>query len=71
MEEIAETFKELGLTEHIFYGAADVSRLVEQTSLGKETQEECDRESALHTLRDRSLEDIVATLSQEDISNNL
>ncbi|MER3494993.1 MAG: hypothetical protein C4323_24010 [Mastigocladus sp. ERB_26_2] len=63
MEEIAETFKELGLTEHIFHGAADVYCLVEQTSLGKETSEECNR--------DRPLKDIIATLFQEDISNNL
>ncbi|MDZ7955837.1 NAD(P)-dependent oxidoreductase [Nostoc sp. DedQUE09] len=57
MEEIAETFQELGLTERIFYGAADVYRLVKDTSLGKETPEECDR--------DRPLRDIITTLSDE------
>jgi 3-hydroxyisobutyrate dehydrogenase-like beta-hydroxyacid dehydrogenase len=59
MEEIAETFKELGLTERIFYGAADVYRLVKDTSLGKETPEERDR--------DRKLKDIITTLSDETI----
>lgn len=47
MEEIAETFKEIGLTERIFYGAADVYRLVKDTSLGKETPEECERNRPL------------------------
>ncbi len=61
MEEIAETFQELGLTERIFYGAADVYRLVKDTSLGKETPEECDR--------DRPLRDIITTLSDEAASS--
>ncbi|MEH1889312.1 MAG: DUF1932 domain-containing protein [Nostoc sp.] len=61
MEEIAETFKELGLTERIFYGAADVYRLVKETSLGKETPEERDR--------DRSLNEIITILSNEAISD--
>ncbi|ABA23679.1 6-phosphogluconate dehydrogenase, NAD-binding protein [Trichormus variabilis ATCC 29413] len=61
MEEIAETFKELGLTEQIFYGAADIYRLVKDTSLGKETPEESDR--------DRRLKDIITTLSDETISS--
>ncbi|MFS0518728.1 DUF1932 domain-containing protein [Nostoc sp. UIC 10607] len=69
MEEIAETFKELGLTERIFYGAADVYRLVKDTSLGKETPEECERESASHTLRDRLLRDIITILSDETAPN--
>ncbi|AUT02109.1 6-phosphogluconate dehydrogenase [Nostoc sp. CENA543] len=67
MEEIAETFKDLGLTERIFYGAADVYRLVKDTSLGKETPEQSDRE--------RKLKDIITTLSDETIltllSNNI
>ncbi|MCC5642967.1 DUF1932 domain-containing protein [Nostoc sp. CHAB 5824] len=63
MEEIAETFQELGLTERIFYGAADVYRLVKDTSLGKETPEECEGE--------RSLRDIVTTLSDEAASSVL
>jgi len=62
MEEIAETFQALDLTEHIFQGAADVYRLVQETSLGKETPEESDR--------DRPLRDIITTLSQEDTSNH-
>ncbi|MBD2200497.1 MULTISPECIES: NAD(P)-dependent oxidoreductase [Calothrix] len=57
MEEIADTFQALDLTEKIFQGAADVYRLVKETSLGKETPEESDH--------DRSLSDIVTTLSQE------
>ncbi|MBE8989488.1 NAD(P)-dependent oxidoreductase [Nostoc sp. LEGE 12450] len=69
MEEIAETFQELGLTERIFYGAADVYRLVKDTSLGKETPEECDRESASHTLRDRPLSEIITILSDETAPN--
>ncbi len=63
MEEIAETFQELGLTERIFYGAADVYRLVKDTSLGKETPEECKR--------NRSLRDIITTLSNEAASSVL
>jgi 3-hydroxyisobutyrate dehydrogenase-like beta-hydroxyacid dehydrogenase len=62
MEEIAETFQALDLTERIFQGAADVYRLVKETSLGKETPEECDR--------DRPLKDIITTLSLEDASNH-
>ncbi|QFS50012.1 NAD(P)-dependent oxidoreductase [Nostoc sphaeroides] len=61
MEEIAETFQELGLTERIFYGAADVYRLVKDSSLGKETPEECDR--------DRPLRDIITILSDETAPN--
>ena len=57
MEEIAETFHALGLTELTFQGAADVYRLVKETSLGQETPEECERT--------RSLTEIVATLSNE------
>ncbi len=57
MEEIAETFQALGLTELTFQGAADVYRLVKETSLGQETPEECEQT--------RSLTEIVATLSNE------
>lgn len=57
MEEIAETFKELGLTERIFQGTADIYRLVKETSLGKETPEECDR--------DRPLDEIITILSND------
>ncbi|MBD2498575.1 NAD(P)-dependent oxidoreductase [Nostoc sp. FACHB-280] len=62
MEEIAETFKEVGLTERIFYGAADIYRLVKDTSLGKETPEESDR--------DRQLKEIITTLSEETDKNS-
>ncbi|MBD2489353.1 NAD(P)-dependent oxidoreductase [Aulosira sp. FACHB-615] len=61
MEEIAETFKEVGLTDRIFYGAADIYRLVKDTSLGKETPEESDR--------DRQLKEIITTLSEETATN--
>ncbi|MEH2093023.1 NAD(P)-dependent oxidoreductase [Nostoc sp.] len=61
MEEIAETFKEVGLTERTFYGAADVYRLVKDTSLGKETPEERNRE--------RLLRDIITILSDETAPN--
>lgn len=61
MEEIAETFQELGLTERIFYGAADIYRLVKDTSLGKETPEESNRE--------RQLREIITTLSDETASH--
>jgi len=57
MEEIAETFKEVGLTERIFYGAADVYRLVKDTSLGKETPEESNRA--------RLLSEVITTLADE------
>ena len=43
MEEIAATFEHLGLTPHIFQGAADMYRLVENTAIGKETPENRDR----------------------------
>ena len=61
MEEIAETFQEVGLTERIFYGAADVYRLVKDTSLGKETPEESNS--------DRPLREIINALSDETASN--
>ncbi|QIR35978.1 DUF1932 domain-containing protein [Tolypothrix sp. PCC 7910] len=62
MEEIAETFEALELTELIFQGAADVYRLVKDTSLGKETPEENNR--------DRAIADIITTLSQEALGVN-
>ncbi|GAB1539018.1 NAD(P)-dependent oxidoreductase [Scytonema sp. NUACC21] len=60
MEEIAETFEALELTERIFQGAADIYRLVKETSLGKETPEESDR--------NRAMVDIITTLSQETLT---
>ncbi|MDF5706890.1 MAG: DUF1932 domain-containing protein [Nostoc sp. S4] len=59
MEEIADTFEALNLTEQIFQGAADVYRLVKETSLGRETPEENNG--------DRPLPDIITTLSQETL----
>jgi hypothetical protein len=60
MEEIAQTFQELNLTERIFYGAADVYHLVKDISLGKERPEQSDRK--------RQLKDIITTLSDEAVS---
>ncbi|MBW4444648.1 MAG: DUF1932 domain-containing protein [Plectolyngbya sp. WJT66-NPBG17] len=57
MEEIADTFQALGLTELTFRGAAEVYRSVKETPLGQETPEEADRT--------RSLADIISTLSNE------
>lgn len=57
MEEIADTFEALGLSECTFNGAADVYRMVKETSLGRETPEERDRT--------RSLTDVITTLSNE------
>lgn len=57
MEEVAATFSALGLTGRTFEGAAELYRLVKETSLGKETPEECDRK--------RRLADLIATLSGE------
>ena len=62
MKEIADTFLSLGLTEQIFQGAADVYRLVKDTSLGQETPEERDR--------DRSLNQVIAILAQEARSSH-
>ena len=57
MAEIADTFKELGLTEQIFQGAADMYELVKETSLGKATPEE---RKGKH-----SLKQVIATLADE------
>jgi 3-hydroxyisobutyrate dehydrogenase-like beta-hydroxyacid dehydrogenase len=40
MEEIAQTFAHVGLTPHIFTGAADMYRLVSETSLADRTPED-------------------------------
>lgn len=42
MEEIAKTFGNLGLTSRIYQGAADIFRLVSETSLADETPETLD-----------------------------
>jgi L-threonate 2-dehydrogenase len=61
MEEIAQTFTELGLPPQMMEGAAALYRLVGQTELGTETQEE--------RRRGQVLEDVTgilaAALSQE------
>ncbi|MBW4597328.1 MAG: DUF1932 domain-containing protein [Brasilonema angustatum HA4187-MV1] len=62
MEEIAETFQALGLTERTFQGAADIYDLVKETSLGKETPEE--RKDT------RNFSEIITILSQETTSDN-
>ncbi|WP_096589738.1 DUF1932 domain-containing protein [Calothrix sp. NIES-2098] len=61
MEEIADTFAALDLTDRIFQGAADVYRLVKETSLGKETPEQ--------NKRDRPLSEIITALSQESLNS--
>lgn len=59
MEEIAATFSDLGLTGQTFEGAAEVYRLVKETSLGKEMDVECDRK--------RRLAELIDTLSNESL----
>jgi hypothetical protein len=39
MEEIAQTFEDLGMTPQILLGAADMYRFVAETPLGRETPE--------------------------------
>ncbi len=55
MEEIAATFAGLGMTPHIFAGAADLYRFIAETPIGKESPETRDR--------DRGLDGIVAALA--------
>jgi 3-hydroxyisobutyrate dehydrogenase-like beta-hydroxyacid dehydrogenase len=43
MEEIAQTFADLGLTPNLLLGAADMYRLVTDTPIGRETPENRDR----------------------------
>lgn len=50
MEEIAKTFKALGLTPNIYKGAADIYRFVGETSLADETPETLDRNRTLAQL---------------------
>lgn len=47
MEEIAKTFEDLGLTPKIYQGAADVFRMVGETSLAEETPETQDKSRTL------------------------
>ena len=55
MEEIAATFEALGLTPHIFQGAADIYRLVGDTPLADQTSRDPDPslDAVLETLVDR------------------
>jgi 3-hydroxyisobutyrate dehydrogenase-like beta-hydroxyacid dehydrogenase len=55
MEEIAKTFEQVGLTPHVFSGAADIYRFVSRTDLAKRTPEDS-------TPRP-SLADVVRTLA--------
>jgi len=55
MEEIAATFRELGMTPDILAGAADVYRFVAETPLGKESPETRDP--------NRGLDGVVAALA--------
>jgi 3-hydroxyisobutyrate dehydrogenase-like beta-hydroxyacid dehydrogenase len=55
MEEIAACFADLGLTPQILLGAADLSRFVAETPIGKESPETRDR--------DRGMDGIVAVLA--------
>ena len=56
MEQIRDTFGDLGLTPNIFQGVADMYRMVGASPLGGETPETQDR--------DRSLEDTIRLLSE-------
>jgi hypothetical protein len=58
MEQIAETFGWVGVTDKIHHGAADMFRLLDSTPLGTETRESADRSRTL----DRSLEIYAETL---------
>ena len=62
MEQIRDTFDDLGLTPHIFQGVADMYRLVGDSPLGHETPETQDRE--------RSLADTIRLLSEHHQQQN-
>ena len=47
MEEIRDAFESLGLTPHLFQGAAEMYRLVGETTLGGETPETWERDRTL------------------------
>lgn len=57
MEEIAKTFADLGLTSHMFDGAADMYRLVGETALADETPENRDV--------NRTLAQVIEILNQQ------
>jgi 3-hydroxyisobutyrate dehydrogenase-like beta-hydroxyacid dehydrogenase len=56
MEQIRDTFDDLGLTPHLFQGVTDMYKLVGDSPLGDETPETQDRE--------RSLADTIRLLSE-------
>ncbi|MEE2752641.1 MAG: DUF1932 domain-containing protein [Candidatus Latescibacterota bacterium] len=56
MEEISKTFEEVGLTPHMFTGAADVFRMIGASDLADETPENRDKE--------RTLEELIQSLSE-------
>ena len=62
MEEIADTFQSLGLTEKIFHGTANLYRLVKDTPLGQETPEERDR--------NRVFIQVISSLANESTQRN-
>jgi 3-hydroxyisobutyrate dehydrogenase-like beta-hydroxyacid dehydrogenase len=57
MEEVAATFRCVGLPPHPYGGIAELYRLIAETPTGRETPEEFDRS--------RSLSDVITALSRE------
>jgi 3-hydroxyisobutyrate dehydrogenase-like beta-hydroxyacid dehydrogenase len=56
MEEISKTFEEVGLTPHMFTGAADMFRLVGASDLADETPE--------NRNKNRTLDELIRSLSE-------
>ena len=56
MEEIKDTFEQLGLTPHLFQGVADMYRMIGSTSMGDETPQTRDG--------DRSLEETIHLMAE-------
>ena len=56
MEEIKDTFEQLGLTPHLFQGVADMYRMIGSTSMGDETPQTRDG--------DRSLEETIRLMAE-------
>ncbi len=57
MEEIAYTFRNLGMTESIYLGAAEIYRFIGKTIIGKETPENYDK--------NRTLKEMIKILADE------
>ena len=59
MEQIAATFEDAGVTSSFHDAAADIYRLISQTTLGTETPETIDQgrtlEATIHTISEESL----------------